>query len=186
MITLGEHSYIARTSNPVQEFHDPVVDTGKYCSIAGGVKFLGTAQHASVTHKKCVANFPFFEEWQMDYPAGEMRGPIRLGNDVWLGENCFILDGIEIGDGAIVGANATVSRDVPPYAVVVGNPAKICHFRFDPEIIDQLLKIKWWDWTEESIRERLADFKDIETFVQKYGSSQTIDDSDTINKIDSN
>lgn len=168
MITLGEHSYIARTANPIQEFHDPVVETGKFCSIAGGVKFMGAAEHASATHKKCVANFPFYEEWQLDYPRGEMRGPIKLGNDVWLGENAFIMDGVFIGDGAIIGANTMVAKDVPPYAVVVGNPGKIVHYRFEPEIIEKLLKIKWWDWDREKIEEALPDFQDINLFVQKY------------------
>lgn len=168
MITLGENSYIAKTTNQVIEHHDPAVTTGKFCSIAGGVHFMGTAQHASATHKQCVANFPFFEEWKLEYPRGEMRGPITLGNDVWIGENAFILDGVYIGDGAIVGANATVAKDVPPYAVVVGNPAKIVHYRFTPEIIEKLLQIKWWNWERSKIEEALPYFQNIETFVSKF------------------
>lgn len=182
VITLGDHSYIARTNNAVQELHDPVVEIGKYCSIAGGVKFLGTAQHASATHKKCVANFPFHEEWQMAYPAGEMRGPIMIGNDVWIGENAFIMDGVQIGDGAIVGATATVTKDVPAYAVVVGVPARIVHYRFEPEVIEKLLQIKWWNWDEDKIKQALPDFNDIETFINKHGSSQSIVYGGTINR----
>lgn len=168
MINKGQNSYFAKGSNPIHEYHDPVVDMGDFCSIAGGVSFMGTAQHASVVHRKCVANFPFFEQWQTDYPRGEMRGPIKIGNDVWIGENAFILDGVYIGDGAIIGANATVAKDVPPYAVVVGNPAEIKKYRFTKEQIDALLRIQWWNWPREQIEESMNDLQDIEVFIKKY------------------
>ena len=78
------------------------------------------------------------------------------------------MDGITIGDGAIVGAMSVVAKDVPPYAVVVGNPAKIVHYRYSEDVIAKLLKIKWWDWSESLIKERMEDFKDVDIFVSKY------------------
>jgi acetyltransferase-like isoleucine patch superfamily enzyme len=170
MITAGEETYFAKTNNPIWQHHDPIVEIGKYSAIAGGVSFMGAGEHASVTHRKSVSNFPFFEQWGMDYSPSEMKGPILIGNDVWIGENAFIMDGITIGDGAIVGANAMVVRDVPPYAVVAGNPGEIKKYRFPGEVVEQLLQIKWWDWEKQVIMDRLNDFKDIDLFVKKYGT----------------
>lgn len=81
-----------------------------------------------------------------------VKGCVRIGSDVWVGSGCTILPGCNIGHGAIIAANSTVTKDVPPYAIVGGNPAKLIRFRFEKSIITRLLDIKWWDWSEESIR----------------------------------
>jgi hypothetical protein len=78
------------------------------------------------------------------------------------------MDGITIGDGAVIGMHAVVAKDVPPYGVAVGNPARVHHYRFPKEIREKLLKIKWWDWSKETIIERMADFRDVKVFVEKY------------------
>lgn len=78
-----------------------------------------------------------------------------IGNDVWIGVNACVLSGVRIGDGAVVGACSVVTRDVPPYAIVAGNPARLVRKRFDDETIEELLKIKWWDWDIERIKENL-------------------------------
>ena len=79
-----------------------------------------------------------------------------VGNDVWIGQNVTVLPGVHIGDGAIIGANSVVARDIPPYCIAAGNPCRVIKKRFDDELIDYLLDIKWWDWSIEKIE---ANFK---------------------------
>lgn len=84
-------------------------------------------------------------------PSLDKRRDTIIGNDVWFGTNSTIMLGVKIGDGAIIGACSVVTKDVPPYSIVAGNPAKIVRYRFPDEIIEQLLKIKWWDWDYDKI-----------------------------------
>jgi virginiamycin A acetyltransferase len=90
-----------------------------------------------------------FQEKQQEVVSS---GPINIGNDVWIGAGCKILSGVTIGNGAIIGANAIVTNDIPPYAIAAGNPARVIKFRFSNEIIQNLEKIKWWDWPIEKIK----------------------------------
>lgn len=96
------------------------------------------------------------------------RQQIIIGNDVWIGAYATILGGVRIGNGAVIGAGAVVAKDVPPYAVVVGNPARIVRYRFDQDTIDGLQQLRWWNWTPEQIRQRLRDFDDVPLFREKY------------------
>ena len=105
--------------------------------------------------------FPiFFEEWGLDIKditkAWDNKGDIVVGNDVWIGYEAVILAGVTIGDGAIIGARAVVTKDVPPYTIVGGVPAKQIRKRFNEETIDTLLKLKWWDWSKERIAKNIA------------------------------
>ena len=105
-----------------------------------------------------VTTFPFYtlEGWEMKVPdPSEMpfKGDTVIGNDVWIGQNAVILPGVHIGDGAIVGANSVVGSDIDPYTIVVGNPAKALRKRFDDELIDLMLRFKWWDKSIEDINE---------------------------------
>ncbi len=93
-----------------------------------------------------------------------------IGHDTWLGHNCIIKPDIRIGHGAIVGSGAVVTKDVPDYAIVVGNPARLLRYRFDAVIREKLLKLSWWDWPYEVLKERLNDFREnMEDFLEKYG-----------------
>ena len=108
--------------------------------------------------------FPiFFEEWDLDVKnitkAWDNKGNIVIGNDVWIGYEAVILAGVTIGDGAIIGTRAVVTKNVPPYTIVGGVPAKPIRKRFPQETIDFLLKIKWWDWTEERIRQHITNIQ---------------------------
>lgn len=108
--------------------------------------------------------FPlFFEEWNLEKEkvtdAWDNRGDIVIGNDVWIGYEAVILSGVTIGDGAIIGTRAVVTKDVPPYTIVGGVPAKPIRKRFDEKVIEELLKIKWWDWTEEKIARNIENIK---------------------------
>ncbi len=145
------------------------VIVGKYCSIASGVVVLTGGEH----RVDWVTTYPFNVLWPR--VAGHIqghpktKGNVIIGNDVWIGMDAFILSGVKIGDGAVVGAKSVVAKDVPPYAIVGGNPAKIIRYRFDPETIDRLLSIAWWDWPDQKIRSNidLLLSNDIEEFISR-------------------
>ena len=111
---------------------------------------------------KSLSTYPFpifFEEWDLDRAdvatAWDNKGDIVIGNDVWIGYEAVILSGVTIGDGAIIGARAVVTKDVAPYSIVGGVPAKEIRKRYDPQTIERLIQLKWWDWPEENIRQAL-------------------------------
>jgi virginiamycin A acetyltransferase len=131
---------------------------GKFCSVACNSKFIMTSANHSL---KSLSTYPFpifFEEWekQIDITkAWDNKGDIVIGNDVWIGYESVIMSGVTIGDGAIIGARAVVTKDVPPYSIVGGVPAKIIRNRFNENTISKLLELKWWNWSEKKIRDCL-------------------------------
>ena len=145
-------------------YHYPVngdrLVIGKFCSIACGAKFLfNSGNHAMGS----LSTYPFplvFEEWGLDAgdvaDAWDNRGDIVVGNDVWIGYEAVLLAGVTIGDGAIIGARALVTRDVPPYTIVGGVPARPIRPRFSQETVSALRRLKWWDWPRERIRRNIA------------------------------
>lgn len=122
----------------------PLVDIGRYCSIAANCTFV--LSHHDVTR---VTTSPCETASLWPHQRGNKssfsRGDIVIGNDVWIGANCTILDNVRIGDGAVVAAGAVVTKDVPPYAIVGGNPASVIRHRFSPERVEELLELRWWD-----------------------------------------
>ena len=145
-------------------YHYPVnrdrLIIGRFCSIACGAKFLFTSANHTM---RSLSTYPFpifFEEWGLDSKniasAWDNKGDIVVGNDVWIGFEAVILSGVTIGDGAIIGARAVVTRDVPPYTIVGGVPAKPIRKRFDEETIAQLERMRWWDCPREKIAANLA------------------------------
>ncbi len=145
-------------------YHYPVngdkLKIGKFCSIACGAKFLFTSANHTM---RSLSTYPFpifFEEWELDAKniceAWDNKGDIVIGNDVWIGFEAVILSGVTIGDGAIIGTRAVVTKDVPPYTIVGGIPAKPIRKRFDDETIAQLEALNWWDWDEETIRNNIS------------------------------
>lgn len=138
--------------------HDKLI-IGKFCSIACGAKFVFTSANHTM---KSLSNYTFpifFEEWGLDVKditsAWDNKGNIVIGNDVWIGYEAVIMQGVTIGDGAIIGTRAVVTKDVPPYAIVGGVPAKEIRRKFDDNTISELLRLKWWNWTEEKIRKNI-------------------------------
>ena len=132
---------------------------GKFCSIACGSKFLFNSANHTL---KSLANYTFplfFEEWGLDKKdvasAWDNKGDITIGNDVWIGYEAVIMSGVHIGDGAIIASRAIVTKDVPPYTIVGGTPAKEIRLRFDADTIAQLQKLQWWNWPIEKIRSNL-------------------------------
>lgn len=164
-LTLGKHSYIG----DCQLLFDPIVTVGAFTTISSQVTFFGMCEHPSVMNKQAVANFPFWDMRWGEYTRTGTRGSIVVGNDVWIGERAMIMDGVTIGDGAIIGAGAVVGSNVPDYAVMIGNPARVKRIRFSWDIVEKLRKIKWWEWSDEVIKERLGDMQNIETFVERWG-----------------
>lgn len=141
-------------------YHYPVngdrLKIGKFCSIACGAKFLFTSGNHSL-RSLSTYTFPiFFEEWGLDAKdicsAWDNKGDIVIDNDVWIGYEALILSGVTVGDGAIIGSRAVVTKNVPPYTIVGGVPAKPIRRRFDGAVIERLEKLRWWDWDIETIR----------------------------------
>lgn len=134
--------------------HDKLI-IGKFCSIACGAKFIFNSANHTLSSFSTYPFPIFFEEWGLDIKdvavAWDNKGDIVIGNDVWIGYEAVIMAGVTVGDGAIIGTRAVVTKDVPPYTIVGGVPAKPIRKRFDNETLDELLKIRWWDWPEEKI-----------------------------------
>ncbi|MCI8585971.1 MAG: CatB-related O-acetyltransferase [Lachnospiraceae bacterium] len=135
---------------------------GKFCSIACGAKFLfNAANHAMGS----LSTYPFpifFEEWGLHTEpeaiagAWDNKGDIVIGNDVWIGYEAAVLAGVTIGDGAVVAARAVVTKDVPPYTIVGGVPARPIRRRFRDEVVTELLRLRWWDWDHGKIRDSIS------------------------------
>ena len=132
---------------------------GKFCSIACGTKFLFNCANHSLKSLSTYTFPLFYEEWELEKSnittAWDNKGNIVIGNDVWIGYEAVIMAGVHIGDGAIIAARAVVTKDVPPYTIVGGTPAKEIRKRFDAEVIEQLLIQKWWDWSTDKIHQCL-------------------------------
>lgn len=132
---------------------------GKFCSIACGTKFMFNCANHTLKSLSTYTFPLFYEEWELEKSnittAWDNKGDIVIGNDVWIGYEAVIMAGVHIGDGAIIAARAVVTKDVPPYTIVGGTPAKEIRKRFDAEVIQQLLMLKWWNWSTDKIRQCL-------------------------------
>lgn len=145
-------------------YHYPVngdrLIIGKFCSIACGAKFLFNSANHSLASLSTYPFPIFYEEWGLNIQdvaaAWDNKGDIVIGNDVWIGYEAVVLAGVTIGDGAVIGARAVVTKDVPPYAVVGGVPARLIRRRFPDDTISALLALRWWDWPADKIKPRLS------------------------------
>lgn len=165
--SLSDYSYIMQHSQVIY------TDIGKFCSIASFVRInpgnhpiqRPTSHHftyRAAAYKLGDDDLEFFQ-WRRDHV-------VKVGHDVWIGHNASVMPGITIGNGAAIGTGAVVTKDVEPYTIVVGVPAKPIRLRFDKAIIERLEATAWWDWPHELLRDRLGDFRgNIEEFLEKYG-----------------
>lgn len=146
------------------------MEIGAFCSIAQEVRFICQGDHPTETAATFGLEERIFKtKTKTDFLR--TRGPIVLGNDVWVGVRAIILSGVTIGDGAVVAAGSVVTKDVPPYAIVGGNPARIIKFRFSEDTITAMRKIRWWDWSIERIEQEKAAFSlPAEEFVLRFGN----------------
>jgi acetyltransferase-like isoleucine patch superfamily enzyme len=152
-----------------QSYGTATLKIGRYCSFAPDVKIFLAGEH----RLDAVSTYPFdymFADGKDIRRGSSAKGDVIIGNDVWLGDGALVLSGVRIGDGAVVAARAVVTKDVPPYAIVGGIPAKIIRMRFPPEIVTALLRIRWWDWPVEQINNELHALcdADVSSFVAAH------------------
>jgi acetyltransferase-like isoleucine patch superfamily enzyme len=152
---------------------DAKVNIGKYCSIAGGVKIMICANH----DYSGFSSYPFAELKWIEKTEKTRNaygnGQVNIGNDVWIGSGVIINSGITINDGAVVATGSIVTKDVPSYAIVGGNPAKIIKYRFDEETIKELIELKWWNFETSKIKSilpKIINNKDIKYVIDLFKS----------------
>ncbi|UXK07318.1 Vat family streptogramin A O-acetyltransferase [Shewanella putrefaciens] len=140
------------------DFIGDKLNIGKFCAIAKDVKFIMNGANHQVSGFSTYPFYIFGNGWEKAAPKPEdlpFKGDTCIGNDVWIGYNATIMPGVKIGHGAIVASQSVVTKDVPPYAVVGGNPATVIKLRFEQTVIDGLVAIAWWDWPIEKITQHL-------------------------------
>lgn len=173
-IKIGRHSYGIKAGTILFVKSDtlPNVEIGNFCSFAEGVKLLVNLDH----NLNYPSTFPFktlflrnSERLNKDATS---KGPIKIGHDVWIGQDSIVLSGVEIGTGAVIGAGAVVTKDIPPYAVAVGVPAKVIKYRFSKNIILRLLRSEWWDLPDSDLMSLKDLFytDNIDSFLKKVDS----------------
>ena len=165
--TFGAYSYCAGDVAMIYS------EVGKFCSLASHVR-LNPGNHPMqrvtqhhMTYRRIQYGFgdtddEAFFDWRR-------ADKVTVGHDVWLGHGVLVMPGVSIGTGAVVGAGAVVTKDIAPYTIAVGVPAKPLRLRFPEEAIEKLMQIAWWDWNRELLEERFEELNDLETFLEKYG-----------------
>ena len=164
--SIGDYSYLAGYNQVA------CATLGKFCSVASFARinpgnhpaYDRVAQH-HFTYRSAMFGFGADDGDFFDWRRGDA---VTIGNDVWIGHNATVLPGVTVGNGAVIAAGAVVTHDVEPYAVVAGVPARKIKQRFPDEMIARIERLGWWDWDHQTLRERLADFRDMETFRAKY------------------
>jgi acetyltransferase-like isoleucine patch superfamily enzyme len=167
-------TYFDRNVNIISWSDQYHIHLGKYNSIGRDCNFFLHANHrvdwvttSSQLHGPVT---PEIAEMHMEMGHPTCKGDIKIGNDVWIGATSTIMSGVTIGDGAVVGAGSTITKDVPPFSIVAGNPGKIVKYRFTKEQIEKLLQIAWWNWEEFKIKENamLMWSSNIDEFIKKH------------------
>ncbi|WP_430384010.1 CatB-related O-acetyltransferase [Aureimonas ureilytica] len=169
-IEIGDYTYYDDPENALlfasrnvlhhYDFLGDKLRIGRFCAIATGARFImNGANHAMTGFSTYPFNI-FGNGWEEGFDIATitagLRGDTVIGNDVWIGAEAVIMPGVTIGDGAIIGAFSVVTRDVAPYAIVAGNPAVERRRRFEPELVERLLRVSWWNWPVERITKHLA------------------------------
>jgi phosphonate metabolism protein (transferase hexapeptide repeat family) len=169
--SLGDYTYCAGYNQII------FARIGKFCSIATGVRVnpgnhpacTRVAQHHFTYRSRQYGLAPEDDEAFFSWRRLQQ---VMIGNDVWIGHNAIIMPGVVIGDGAVIGSGAVVTHDVKPYEIVAGVPAKVIKRRFGDDVIKGIQDTRWWDWDHDTLKERLEDFKCIETFINLYSGEK--------------
>lgn len=167
-IEIGDYTYLNDFRLPVDDVRKMLIPymhlgapeklmIGKFCQIAHGVQIITSSANHQMDGFSTYPFAVFGEPWSSSYQANwPNKGDTIIGNDVWIGHQALIMPAVTIGDGAIIASNSVVTKDVPAYTIVAGNPAKVIRQRFDDKTIAALLEIKWWDWPIERINQNLT------------------------------
>ena len=174
-VTIGSNTYAADLA--FSRWGKETISIGKYCSISQQVKFLAGGNHRT----DCVSTYPFdtiitgtARAAVEDRSYAPDQTGIKIGNDVWVGFGASFIGSCEVGDGAVISAGAVVFSGIPAYAIAVGNPARVMKYRFSDHIIHMLLEIKWWDWSDELVKERIDEFySETIVFCNRYAPAHT-------------
>lgn len=162
-IAVGHHSHVNRPT--VYYWGAPCTFMiGNFCSIAHGATFILGGEHPKLSLSTSTTLHQI-------NPSNRWKGDVVIGNDVWIGANATILSGVTIHTGAIVGAGAVVTKDVPPYAVIVGNPQRILRYRFEIDLIERLLSSRWWEHGPEKLNPLLEKSRDVREFLDLLAHS---------------
>ncbi|WP_352792424.1 CatB-related O-acetyltransferase [Mesorhizobium sp. M0771] len=171
-VSVGRHTYGVTWRKVLFPTSEAPLKVGSFCSVAGQVLFMCTGQHQT----QSATSFPIYSrllDQAGPVPNGGKAGGISVGNDVWIGHGAIILPGVSIGDGAIVGAGSVVTKDVPPYAIVAGNAARLIRYRFAEDVIAKMLSIRWWEWSDEKVKQEAASLLGpIEAFVAQHSGGR--------------
>ena len=167
-------TYFDRNVNIISWSNQFHIHLGKYNSIGRDCNFFLHANHRvdwiTTSSQLWGPVTPEVADMHMSMGHPTCKGDIIIGNDVWIGAKSTIMSGVNIGNGAVIGSNSTITKDVPPYAIVVGNPGKIVKYRFSEKQIESLLKISWWDWTEDRIKTEAMNMwsNNVDEFIDKH------------------
>ncbi|HLG11633.1 MAG TPA: DapH/DapD/GlmU-related protein [Dehalococcoidia bacterium] len=165
--TFGDYSYAAGDASIIYS------EVGKFCSIASHVRLnpgnhpMGRVTQHHMTYRR--AQYGFGEVDDAAFFDWRRADKVSVGHDVWLGHGAILLPGVSVGTGAVIGAGAVVTKDIEPYTIAAGVPAKPLRARFAPDVVEKLMRICWWDWPRELLEERLDELCDLPSFLAKYG-----------------
>ena len=166
-LQMDKYSYMGNNNSVMN------TNIGKFCSLASYCA-IGGGEHPTnwVSTSPCFYGQSSLVKGKFSNKEYNDSKAVNIGNDVWIGEKCFIKSGISIGDGAIIGSHTVVTKDIPPYAIVVGSPAKVIKYRFNDDIIKQLLDIKWWDFDDIKMKKYSNLFDNPEEFIKEYKKNE--------------